>query len=114
MTQRTDRVQRLARQILGEEIQNLKDPRVGFATVTSVRVSADLRFARVLVSVLGSEEEQEQTMRGLKSAKPYLRSELGRQMRLKYLPELSFQLDHRAEEAEKLERLFRTLHEDES
>lgn len=114
MTQRIDRVQRLARQILGEEIQNLKDPRVGFATVTSVRVSADLRFARVLVSVLGSEEEQEQTMRGLKSAKPYLRSELGRQMRLKYLPELSFQLDHRAEEAEKLERLFRTLHEDES
>ena len=114
MTQRTDRVQRLARQILGEEIQNLKDPRVGFATVTSVRVSADLRFARVLVSVLGSEEEQEQTMRGLKSAKPYLRSELGRQMRLKYLPELSFQLDHRAEEAEKLERLFRTIHEDES
>jgi ribosome-binding factor A len=107
-------VQRLARQILGEEIQNLKDPRVGFATVTSVRVSADLRFARVLVSVLGSEEEQEQTMRGLKSAKPYLRSELGRQMRLKYLPELSFQLDHRAEEAEKLERLFRTIHEDES
>lgn len=113
MTQRIDRVQRLARQILGEEIQNLKDPRVGFATVTSVRVSADLRFARVLVSVLGSEEEQEQTMAGLKSAKPYLRSEIGRQMRLKYLPELSFELDHRAEEAERLERLFRTLHEDE-
>jgi ribosome-binding factor A len=113
MTQRTDRVQRLARQILGEEIQNLKDPRVGFATITSVRVSADLRFARVLVSVLGSEEEQGQTMRGLESAKPYLRSELGRQMRLKYLPELSFELDHRAEEAEKLERLFRTIHEDE-
>ncbi len=113
MTQRTDRVQRLARQILGEEIQNLKDPRVGFATVTSVRVSADLRFARVSVSVLGPEEEQAKTMRGLESAKPYLRSELGRQMRLKYLPELSFELDHRAEEAEKLERLFRNLHEDE-
>lgn len=113
MTQRTDRVQRLARQVLGEEIQNLKDPRVGFATVTSVRMSADLRFARVSVSVLGSEEEQTQTMRGLESAKPYLRSELGRQMRLKYLPELSFELDHRAEEAEKLERLFRNLHEDE-
>jgi ribosome-binding factor A len=113
VTQRIDRVQRLARQILGEEIQNLKDPRVGFTTVTSVRVSADLRLARVLVSVLGSEEEQEQTMRGLESAKPYLRGELGHQMRLKYLPELSFELDHRAEEAEKLERLFRTLHEDE-
>jgi ribosome-binding factor A len=111
MSQRIERVQRLARQVLGEEIQNLKDPRIGFATVTSVRISADLRHARVLVSVMGSDEEQQQTMRGLESAKPYLRSELGRQMTLRYLPELSFELDHRAEEAEKLERLFRNLHE---
>jgi ribosome-binding factor A len=113
MSQRIERVQRLARQVLGEEIQNLKDPRIGFATVTLVRISADLRHARVLVSVMGSNEEQQQTMRGLESAKAYLRSELGRQMRLRYLPELSFELDHRAEEAEKLERLFRNLHEGE-
>src|ERR687891_995468 len=113
MSKRIERVQRLARQVLGEEIQNLKDPRIGFATVTLVRISADLRHARVLVSVMGSNEEQRQTMRGLESAKAYLRSELGRQMRLRYLPELSFELDHRAEEAEKLERLFRNLHEGE-
>ena len=113
MTQRTEKVQELAREVLGEAIQGLKDPRVGFATVTAVRVSADLRHARVFVSVLGSEEEQVETMRGLESAKRYLKSELGRQVRLKYLPELTFELDHGAEHAARLERVFRRLHEDE-
>jgi ribosome-binding factor A len=108
---RLDRVQRLAKQVLGEAIHDLKDPRIGFATVTAVRVTADLQHARVLVSVLGSVEEQEQTMAGLESAKAHLRSELGRQVRMKYSPELTFQLDHGPEEAERLEALLRRLHE---
>ncbi|HET7483458.1 MAG TPA: 30S ribosome-binding factor RbfA [Actinomycetota bacterium] len=111
MSQRTERVQKLARQVLGEAIHDLKDPRVGFATVTAVRISADLRHARVYVSVLGSEEEQTQTMKGLESAKPHLRQELGRQIRMKYLPELHFVADHQAEEAEHLEELIRRLHD---
>ncbi len=113
MSQRTEKVQRLARQVLGEEIQNLKDPRVGFVTVTAVRVSGDLQRARVFVSVLGSEEERADTMSGLESAKPRLRTELGRQVRMKYLPELIFELDHGPEEAEKLERALQKIHEQE-
>ena len=113
MSQRTERVQKLARQVLGEEIQSLKDPRIGFTTVTAVRVSADLRHARVLVSVLGSDEEQRETMKGLKSATPHLRAELGRQMRMKYLPELTFELDHGVEVAERVETLLRKIHEEE-
>ncbi|CAN5634027.1 30S ribosome-binding factor RbfA [soil metagenome] len=107
MSQRLARVQKLARQVLGEAILDLKDPRVGFATVTAVRISADLRHARVLVSVLGSEDEQRDTMAGLESAKPWLRSELGRQVRLRYLPELVFERDEGAERAERLELLLR-------
>ena len=110
MSQRMERVQNLAREILGELIQDLKDPRVGFATVTAVRVSPDLRHARVLVSVLGSEEQQEESMKGLRSATPFLRGELGRQMRLKYLPELVFDLDHGTDEALRIEALLRELH----
>jgi ribosome-binding factor A len=110
---RLDRVQKLAKQVLGEAIHDLKDPRIGFATVTSVRVSPDLQHARVSVSVLGSEEEQEQTMKGLESAKAHLRTELGRQVRMKYSPDLSFHLDHGPEEAERLETLLRKIHEDE-
>jgi ribosome-binding factor A len=109
-----EKVQRLARQVLGEEIQNLKDPRVGFTTVTSVRISPDLRHARVFVSVLGSEEERESTMAGLESAKTHLRAELGRQVRMKYLPELNFILDTSPEEAERLEGLIHKIREDET
>ncbi len=113
MSGRIDRVQKLAKQILGELIHDLKDPRIGFATVTAVRISPDLQHGRVFVSVLGSEDEQTATMAGLRSASPYLRGELGRQMRMKYLPELVFELDKGPEEAERLEALFRELHKDE-
>ena len=113
MSQRTEKVQRLAREVLAEEIQLLKDPRIGFATIVAVRVSTDLKHARVFVSVFGDTEQQNQTMKGLRSATPHLRSELGRQMRMKYLPELTFELDHGVEEAERVESLLRRIHQEE-
>jgi ribosome-binding factor A len=109
LSQRTRKVERLAREVLGEQIQNLKDPRVGFATVTAVRITPDLRHARVLVSVLGSEEEKKSTMAALKSATPMLRSELGHQVRMKYTPELVVELDTGADEAQRLEELFHQI-----
>jgi ribosome-binding factor A len=109
-----ERVQKLAREVLGEAIQTLKDPRIGFTTVTAVRVTRDLRYARVFVSVLGSADEQDATMEGLKSATPVLRARLGREMRVRYLPELTFELDHGPEEADRLERLLRKVHEEEA
>ena len=112
MSQRIEKIQRLAREVLGESIQALKDPRIGFVTVTAVRISADLRHARVFVSVFGSHDDQEATMAGLASATPHLRMELGQQVRMKYLPELVFELDTGAEEAERLEKLFRLIHEE--
>ena len=105
-----ERLQKLARQVLGEEIQKLKDPRVGFATVTAVRITSDLRHARVLVSVFGTPEESRDTMAGLDSAKPHLRSELGRQTRMKYLPELDFELDTGPQQAQKLDEIFDRIH----
>lgn len=110
MSQRMEKLQKLARQVLGEEIQKLKDPRVGFATVTAVRITSDLRHARVLVSVFGSEEEASATMAGLNSAKPHLRQELGRQTRMKYLPDLEFELDTGAQEAQKLDAILEKIH----
>ena len=114
MSGRLERVQRLSKQILGELIHDLKDPRIGFATVTAVRISPDLQHGRVFVSVLGSSEEQEATMAGLRSAAPYLRGELGRQMRMKYLPELIFELDTGAEEAERVESLLHRIESERS
>jgi ribosome-binding factor A len=109
LSQRTRKVERLAREVLGEGIQNLKDPRLGFATLTAVRISPDLRYARVLVSVLGSDEEKKSTMAALKSATPLLRSELGHQIRMKYTPELVFELDTGADEAQRLDEIFHRI-----
>ena len=110
MSQRTERVQKVAKEVLGEAIQELKDPRVGFVTVTGVRVSPDLRYARVFVSVLGTAEEQKDAVAGLVSAAPRLRQALGRQVRMKYLPELRFELDTLQENAQRLEDLFHKIH----
>lgn len=109
MSARIERVEKLAQQVLGEAIDDLKDPRVGFCTVTRVRVSRDLQHARVLVSVLGSFEERERSMQGLRSATPHLRSVLGKEVRLKYLPELIFELDEKADTAQRIEELLRGL-----
>jgi ribosome-binding factor A len=113
LSQRTDKVQKLAKQVLGEEIQNLKDPRIGFATVTAVRITSDLRHARVFISVMGTPGEVAATMAGLQSAKTHLRFELGRQIRMKYLPELVFELDTGAAEAERLDEIIHKIRNEE-
>ncbi len=76
----------------------LKDPRVGFASITHVEVSGDLRHAKVFVSVMGNAQEQAETMKGLKNANGFLRHELAGRLTLRYMPELAFKLDTSIEE----------------
>jgi ribosome-binding factor A len=76
----------------------VKDPRVGFVSVTRVEVSGDLRHAKVHVSVMGTPEEQKETMHGLDKAKGFLRHELASRLTLRYMPEIVFKLDHSIEE----------------
>lgn len=71
----------------------LKDPRIGFVSVVNVEVSSDLRHARVYVSVLGDEEAKRETIAGLESAKGFIRTEVGRRIRLRYTPDIVFTLD---------------------
>jgi ribosome-binding factor A len=105
-TARMRRVDEAMRQVLGDALaQDLKDPRIGFVTVTDVKTSPDLRHARVHVSVLGPEAEQEATLEGLRSAHGFLQGRVASELRLKRTPELQFELDHTAERAARLERL---------
>lgn len=106
---RMDRVEQLAREVLGEAIQELKDPRVGFVTVTGVKVSGDLRNAQVFVSILGDEDEREETIEGLRHAAPHLRGVLGNEVRLKNLPSLEFIEDLTAAHGERIETLLREV-----
>jgi ribosome-binding factor A len=110
---RPTRVSEEFREILAEEIPKLKDPRVGFVTVTGVKVSADLRHARVFYTALGDERERKATAAGLRSATSHLRQVLGHQVRMKTLPDLEFEEDATIAEADRIEQLIRELHEGE-
>jgi ribosome-binding factor A len=105
---RAERVERLAREVLGEALLDLKDPRVGFATVTAVRMTPDLRKARVWVSVLGDEEERSATMEALRHAGPHLRTVLGQEVRLRYLPQLEFLEDESAIQGARIDEILRS------
>ena len=100
------RVDEAMRQVLGDALaQELKDPRVGFVTVTDVKTSPDLRHARVYVSVLGDAPARAATLEGLRSAHGFLQGRVAGELRLKRTPELRFELDETAERAARLERL---------
>lgn len=95
MTRRTQQVGDEIQRILGEVIQyELKDPRVGFATVVGVDVSADLQHATVRVSVMGDDEQRKGTMEGLQRAKGFLRRRVAEELRhMRFVPELHLKLD---------------------
>ena len=115
MTQgsRTDRVAEEFREILAEEVQRLKDPRIGFVTVTGVDVTPDLRRAVVFYTVLGDEKQERATRAGLRSATPHLRQALGRQVRLKVVPELDFRVDESIARGRRIDELIERIHEGE-
>ena len=79
--------------------RRIKDPRIGFVTVTAVEVTDDLRYARVFVSILEGSPQQGKTFKGLFRASSFIRSELGKRLRLKFVPQLSFHLDQSAQKA---------------
>jgi ribosome-binding factor A len=94
-------------------VKGVKDPRIGFVTITRVTVSDDCRLAKVYFSVAGPLEERERSIKGLNSAKGFVRKELGRRIRLRYIPEIMFQFDPSIEYAIHIEELIRHLKQDE-
>lgn len=109
MTQRTNRVDELFRQEIGQILaREVADPRIGFVTVTDVETDSDLRHARVWVSVIGQRAERDETIAALNRAMSFVRRELGTRLRLKRIPEFHVRLD---ETAERGTRVLRLLHE---
>lgn len=91
-------------------VKSVKDPRIGFVTITKVTVSDDCRVAKVYFSVAGTPAERERSVKGLDSAKGFVRKELGRRIRLRYTPEIIFQFDPSVEYAIHMEELIQSLH----
>lgn len=94
MSHRPERLAEAIKKEMSDLLLNeLKDPRIGFATITGVDVSSDLKYAKIFVSVLGNHEQRVSTMRVLTKAQGFVRTELGHRIRLRQVPEISFYLD---------------------
>src|SRR5919205_406744 len=113
MSERLRRVDEAVKEVLSEGIGELKDPRIGFVTVTGVRTSPDLRHARVFVSVLGSERKREQSLAGLTAAHGVLQARIARELRLKRTPQLAFEYDPSVERGVRMTQLIDELAGDE-
>jgi ribosome-binding factor A len=106
--QRMQRIDHEMQRVLGTLIsQELKDPRLGFTTVTRVEITQDLRHAKVFVSIIGDRHAAKQTMDALKHASRFLRGELGQEIKLRYTPELQFVEDRSTERAINLSKALR-------
>jgi ribosome-binding factor A len=113
MSERMRRVNESVRQVLSETLPELKDPRIGFVTVTGVETSTDLRHARVFVSVFGSPKKQQATLDGLAAAHGVLQARIGRELRMKRTPQLTFEYDRTVEEGVRMSKLIDELVRDE-
>ena len=108
--QRVEKIQEFIQQELSKIIlHELKDPRIGFVTVTGVEVTGDLRSAKVFVSLMGSESEKKATLTGLQNSLGFLRTEVGRRLGLRHTPELSLQQDNSLDNSVHIEKLLRGL-----
>ncbi|HET7554510.1 MAG TPA: 30S ribosome-binding factor RbfA [Gaiellaceae bacterium] len=103
------RVNEAVKEVVSEGLAELKDPRIGFVTVTGVETSADLRHARVFVSVLGSEAKRRKTLAGLEAAHAVLQARVARELRLKRTPQLAFEYDPTVERGVRMTQLIDEL-----
>jgi ribosome-binding factor A len=107
---RADRVAQMMQQELGAMIQTeVKDPRIGFVSITHVDVSRDLGVARVFVSIMGNPEQIQDSLKGLKSASSFLRGEVARRLGLRHAPQLDFKQDTSIVESLHIQELMKTL-----
>lgn len=113
MTSRLDKVADLLAESISEIIEHdLNDPRKGFITVTGARVSPDLRHAQIYVTTLGDETAKREMVRVLEHASGFIRAELARRVRLKFIPELAWRIDNTVEYSQKIDEVLRRLREE--
>ena len=107
---RPERVGEELRQEIGRLLdREVHDPRIGFVTITRVKVSADLQQARVYYTLIGDEKARQETARGLDAARPFLRRHIGSRIRLRRVPELAFEYDRSVEHQDRVEQLLRDI-----
>jgi ribosome-binding factor A len=110
MYKRSEKVAEAIHEMVSELlIKGLKDPRIGFVTVTGVKVTDDLHLATIYFTVIGSDEEKTGSEAGLNSARGYIRKELGRALRMRYVPDLVFRYDASVEYGARIETILKEI-----
>lgn len=111
---RLEKIQEFIKQEVSKIIlTDLKDPRIGFVTVTRVEVTGDLRQAKVLISLLGSDEQKALTWQALTKSLGFIRTEVGRRLKIRHSPELMFQLDESLDHSVHIQKLLDKIRQDE-
>ena len=107
---RVEKLQELIKQEVSQMLlkEEIKDPRIGFVTVTEVEMASDLHSAKIFVSIMGSDEKIQESLKGLRSALGFVRRELGKRIRMRYIPTFSFELDTSLNYSEHIQKI---LHE---
>ena len=113
-SQRARRVgEQIQKEVSALLVKGLKDPRIGFVTITGVEVTPDLHLARVYFTVMGDAAARAESEKGLKSSESFIRRELGRRLRTRYVPDIIFQYDSSQEYGNRIESLIQEIHADE-
>lgn len=111
---RSDRVGDMIRQVIGEMLRrDLNDPRLSSVTLTEVKITEDLKIATVFFSAMGNPVQEEASLHGLRSAAGYIKKRLGRELRLKFVPDLLFKVDHSFDYGKRIDRLIERIQEEE-
>ncbi|MBR6014147.1 MAG: 30S ribosome-binding factor RbfA [Selenomonadaceae bacterium] len=109
---RVEKLQELIKQEVGKMfLKEIKDPRIGFVTVTEVEMSSDLHEAKIFVSIMGDEEKIKETFKGLKSALGFIRREIGKRIRMRYIPKIFFALDTSLNYSEHIQKILLEINE---
>lgn len=112
-TKRAERIRALVKEELASFIsKGLRDPRIGFVTITDVQMSDDLKYAKVFYSVLGTVEKKEETQKALEQARGLLQRHIADNLKLRFTPRLSFVIDHSLDEGMKIDGIIRKIHEE--
>jgi ribosome-binding factor A len=111
MFKRSEKVAEAVHEMVSELlVKGLKDPRIGFVTITGVKVTDDLHLATVYFTVIGSDQEKKSTEQGLNSARGFVRKELGKSLRMRYVPDIVFRYDDSVAYGTHIESLIREIH----
>jgi ribosome-binding factor A len=111
MKQRQERLSELLKIEISEILlRRVKDPRISsFVTITQIKLSKDLRYAHVFVSIFGDEKTKKETLKGLESAKGFIKNEIGKDLRIRFIPEISFELDDSLERGDRILKILKDL-----